>query len=184
MICAQHRRVLLCSARPHPPSSPAMVCSLPLLISSLMLIRVISAYSFAIQRWQLPLSIPAHKRHFGADRKGDFFPHKERTWKPHIHKILETAPTADPNTVTISNQPRGNEVPVTTLTGRTLQSLGLKCVPIFPTAAQCLCLHISQVMATFSSLATRQPQLLPQNPLHPALPQQIQRPVESLVLGR
>ncbi|TBU39546.1 polyubiquitin-tagged protein recognition complex Npl4 component [Dichomitus squalens] len=43
-----------------------------------------------------------------------------------IAKILETAPEADPHTVTISNQPRGNEVPVTTLTGRNLQSLGFK----------------------------------------------------------
>ncbi|KAM5532765.1 hypothetical protein V8D89_013562 [Ganoderma adspersum] len=41
-----------------------------------------------------------------------------------IAKILETSPTADPNTITLSNQPRGNEVPITTLAGRNLQSLG------------------------------------------------------------
>ncbi|KAI8983421.1 polyubiquitin-tagged protein recognition complex Npl4 component [Trametes punicea] len=43
-----------------------------------------------------------------------------------LSKILETAPKADPSTVTISNQPRGNEVLVTTLAGRNLQSLGFK----------------------------------------------------------
>ncbi|RPD58377.1 polyubiquitin-tagged protein recognition complex Npl4 component [Lentinus tigrinus ALCF2SS1-6] len=43
-----------------------------------------------------------------------------------VAKILETAPEADPHTVTISDQPRGNEVPVTTLSGRDLQTLGLK----------------------------------------------------------
>ncbi|KAH9846162.1 NPL4 family, putative zinc binding region-domain-containing protein, partial [Lenzites betulinus] len=44
-----------------------------------------------------------------------------------LAKILETASDADPSTVTISNQPRGNEVLVSTLKGKTLQSLGLKC---------------------------------------------------------
>ncbi|KAH9853016.1 polyubiquitin-tagged protein recognition complex Npl4 component [Lenzites betulinus] len=43
-----------------------------------------------------------------------------------LAKILETASDADPSTVTISNQPRGNEVLVSTLKGKTLQSLGLK----------------------------------------------------------
>ncbi|KAJ7225887.1 NPL4 family-domain-containing protein [Mycena pura] len=42
-----------------------------------------------------------------------------------VVKILETAPDADPSTVTISNQPRGNEVLFSTLKGRSLQSLGL-----------------------------------------------------------
>ncbi|KAF8641129.1 hypothetical protein AX17_000771 [Amanita inopinata Kibby_2008] len=42
-----------------------------------------------------------------------------------LNKILETSPGADPSTVTISNQPRGNEVRILTLKGRTLQSLGL-----------------------------------------------------------
>lgn len=40
-------------------------------------------------------------------------------------KILETANDVDPSTVTISNQPRGNEVKLITLAGRTLKSLGL-----------------------------------------------------------
>ncbi|KAI0336196.1 polyubiquitin-tagged protein recognition complex Npl4 component [Cubamyces sp. BRFM 1775] len=43
-----------------------------------------------------------------------------------LSKVLETSPDADPSTVTISNQPRGNEVPVSTLEGRNLQALGLK----------------------------------------------------------
>ncbi|KAI0359004.1 polyubiquitin-tagged protein recognition complex Npl4 component [Trametes cingulata] len=43
-----------------------------------------------------------------------------------VSKILETSPDADPSTITISNQPRGNEVPASTLTGRNLQALGLK----------------------------------------------------------
>ncbi|KAJ7785914.1 NPL4 family-domain-containing protein [Mycena metata] len=42
-----------------------------------------------------------------------------------LAKILETAPDADPSTLTISNQPRGNEAKFSTLTGRSLQSLGL-----------------------------------------------------------
>ncbi|KAJ7169498.1 NPL4 family-domain-containing protein [Mycena filopes] len=42
-----------------------------------------------------------------------------------LAKILETAPDADPSTLTISNQPRGNEANFSTLTGRSLQSLGL-----------------------------------------------------------
>ncbi|KAI0079865.1 polyubiquitin-tagged protein recognition complex Npl4 component [Panus rudis PR-1116 ss-1] len=42
------------------------------------------------------------------------------------NKILETTENADPATLAISNQPRGNETLVTTLQGHTLQSLGLK----------------------------------------------------------
>lgn len=41
----------------------------------------------------------------------------------------------DPASLTISNQPRGNETLVTRLTGRTLQSLGLKCVQLPPLPA-------------------------------------------------
>lgn len=44
----------------------------------------------------------------------------------HNLKILETAPNADPASITISNQPRGNEAQVSTLRGRTLQNLGLQ----------------------------------------------------------
>ncbi|KAI0768630.1 polyubiquitin-tagged protein recognition complex Npl4 component [Trametes elegans] len=43
-----------------------------------------------------------------------------------LAKVVETSPNADPSTITISNQPRGNEVLVSTLTGRNLQSLGFK----------------------------------------------------------
>ncbi|KIK26619.1 hypothetical protein PISMIDRAFT_265078 [Pisolithus microcarpus 441] len=43
-----------------------------------------------------------------------------------VDKILETTQGADPSSVTISNQPRGNETPISRLKGRTLQSLGLK----------------------------------------------------------
>ncbi|KAI0666300.1 polyubiquitin-tagged protein recognition complex Npl4 component [Trametes maxima] len=43
-----------------------------------------------------------------------------------LAKILETAPDADPASLTISNQPRGNEVLVSTLTGQNLQTLGFK----------------------------------------------------------
>lgn len=42
-----------------------------------------------------------------------------------LAKILETAPDADPLTLTISNQPRGNEADFSSLKGRSLQSLGL-----------------------------------------------------------
>ncbi|KAH9845981.1 hypothetical protein C2E23DRAFT_863321, partial [Lenzites betulinus] len=52
-----------------------------------------------------------------------------------LAKILETASDADPSTVTISNQPRGNEVLVSTLKGKTLQSLGLKAACIGSTGA-------------------------------------------------
>jgi nuclear protein localization family protein 4 len=45
-----------------------------------------------------------------------------------ICQIIETAPDADFSTITISNQPRGNEVPLTSLKGRTLKGLGLKWV--------------------------------------------------------
>ncbi|OCH88601.1 polyubiquitin-tagged protein recognition complex Npl4 component [Obba rivulosa] len=41
-------------------------------------------------------------------------------------KILETAPDADPNSLQISNRPRGNEVSVSSLKGRNLESLGFK----------------------------------------------------------
>ncbi|KII93717.1 hypothetical protein PLICRDRAFT_152716 [Plicaturopsis crispa FD-325 SS-3] len=43
-----------------------------------------------------------------------------------VSKILETAPDADRSTITISNQPRGNETHVAKLKGRNLQNLGLK----------------------------------------------------------
>ncbi|KAI6153385.1 NPL4 family-domain-containing protein [Pisolithus tinctorius] len=43
-----------------------------------------------------------------------------------LNKILETTQDADPSSITISNQPRGNETPISRLKGRTLQSLGLK----------------------------------------------------------
>ncbi|EKM60763.1 uncharacterized protein PHACADRAFT_246881 [Phanerochaete carnosa HHB-10118-sp] len=43
-----------------------------------------------------------------------------------VSKILEIAQDADPNALTISNQPRGNEVLVSTLKGRSLESLGIK----------------------------------------------------------
>jgi nuclear protein localization family protein 4 len=41
---------------------------------------------------------------------------------------MSTAPDADPLSITISNQPRGNEVNITRLKSRTLQNLGLKYV--------------------------------------------------------
>ncbi|KAI0803035.1 NPL4 family-domain-containing protein [Irpex lacteus] len=42
-----------------------------------------------------------------------------------VAKILETASDADPDTLAISNQPRGNETLASTLKNRTLQSLGI-----------------------------------------------------------
>ncbi|KAI0052906.1 polyubiquitin-tagged protein recognition complex Npl4 component [Auriscalpium vulgare] len=42
-----------------------------------------------------------------------------------VAKILETTVDADPSTLAISNQPRGNETLVSTLVGRDLQGLGL-----------------------------------------------------------
>ncbi|KIY67449.1 polyubiquitin-tagged protein recognition complex, Npl4 component [Cylindrobasidium torrendii FP15055 ss-10] len=42
-----------------------------------------------------------------------------------LNKIIESSPNADPNTITISDQPRGNEVPLLSLSGRTIQHLGL-----------------------------------------------------------
>ncbi|KAI0029157.1 polyubiquitin-tagged protein recognition complex Npl4 component [Vararia minispora EC-137] len=42
------------------------------------------------------------------------------------HKILETTSNADPSTLAISSQPRGGETILSTLIGRTLQSLGLR----------------------------------------------------------
>lgn len=49
---------------------------------------------------------------------------------PHSFKlqILETTVDADPASITISNKPRGNETPVSTLKGRNLQDLGLRSV--------------------------------------------------------
>jgi hypothetical protein len=41
-------------------------------------------------------------------------------------KIIETSPDADQSTLTISNQPRGNEVQMSSLKGRNIQSLGFK----------------------------------------------------------
>ncbi|KAA1468500.1 polyubiquitin-tagged protein recognition complex Npl4 component [Dentipellis sp. KUC8613] len=43
-----------------------------------------------------------------------------------VSKILETTVDADPSTLAISNQPRGNETLVSSLAGRSLQVLGLK----------------------------------------------------------
>ncbi|EGO02804.1 hypothetical protein SERLA73DRAFT_119835 [Serpula lacrymans var. lacrymans S7.3] len=43
-----------------------------------------------------------------------------------VNKILETTVDADPSTLTISNQPRGNETKVSGLRGRSLEALGLK----------------------------------------------------------
>ncbi|KAL1740782.1 NPL4 family-domain-containing protein [Schizophyllum fasciatum] len=43
-----------------------------------------------------------------------------------LNRILETAPNIDKSTVTISNQPRGNEAPISALLGKSLEKLGLK----------------------------------------------------------
>ncbi|KAK7064546.1 nuclear protein localization protein 4 [Favolaschia claudopus] len=43
-----------------------------------------------------------------------------------LAKILDTAPNADVSTLTISNQPRGNEANLSSLKARSLESLGLK----------------------------------------------------------
>lgn len=44
-------------------------------------------------------------------------------------QIVESIkPDADPSTITISNQPRGGETKVTTLKGKDLKTLGIKCV--------------------------------------------------------
>ncbi|THH01499.1 hypothetical protein EW026_g1189 [Hermanssonia centrifuga] len=43
-----------------------------------------------------------------------------------VTKILETTTDADPETLTISDQPRGNEQLVSALKGRSLESLGIK----------------------------------------------------------
>ncbi|KAK7694263.1 hypothetical protein QCA50_001443 [Cerrena zonata] len=43
-----------------------------------------------------------------------------------VEKILGTTENADPSTLAISNQPRGNETLVSTLQGQTLQGIGLK----------------------------------------------------------
>ncbi|KAG1801358.1 NPL4 family-domain-containing protein [Suillus plorans] len=43
-----------------------------------------------------------------------------------VNKILETTVDADPVSLTVSDQPRGNETLVSTLKGRNLQTLGLK----------------------------------------------------------
>ncbi|KAF8922239.1 NPL4 family-domain-containing protein [Mucidula mucida] len=42
-----------------------------------------------------------------------------------LSKILEASPNADPTTMTISDQPRGNEVPIVSLKGRNLKSIGV-----------------------------------------------------------
>ncbi|KAJ7693672.1 NPL4 family-domain-containing protein [Mycena rosella] len=57
-----------------------------------------------------------------------------------LAKILETAPDADPESLTISNQPRGNEAKFSSLKGRSLQSLGLN--------------HADLVFVTYQSVAT------------------------------
>jgi hypothetical protein len=41
---------------------------------------------------------------------------------------METVDNADPATVMISNQPRGNEAQLLGLKGRSLKNIGLKCV--------------------------------------------------------
>ena len=41
-------------------------------------------------------------------------------------QILDTTVDADPASLAISNQPRGNETLVSSLTGRDLKSLGLR----------------------------------------------------------
>lgn len=46
----------------------------------------------------------------------------------HVVQIVETTTDCDVSTLAISNQPRGNETPVSTLKGRNLQALGLSCV--------------------------------------------------------
>ncbi|TRM65993.1 NPL4 family-domain-containing protein [Schizophyllum amplum] len=43
-----------------------------------------------------------------------------------LEKIIESSPNANRDTVTISNQPRGNEAPISTLLGKSLEKLGLK----------------------------------------------------------
>ena len=43
-----------------------------------------------------------------------------------LQQVLETATDADPNSLTLSDQPRGNETPASTLTGRTLEQLGIQ----------------------------------------------------------
>lgn len=43
-------------------------------------------------------------------------------------QILSTAINPDVSTMTISNQPRGNEVKISSLEGRTIRNLGLKYV--------------------------------------------------------
>ncbi|KAH9178915.1 polyubiquitin-tagged protein recognition complex Npl4 component [Lactarius sanguifluus] len=43
-----------------------------------------------------------------------------------VAKILETTDNADPATLAISNQPRGNETLISTLRGRSLKSLGIR----------------------------------------------------------
>jgi len=50
--------------------------------------------------------------------------------KPDVSslQILETASNPDASTMTISNQPRGNEVKISSLRGRTIRNLGLKYV--------------------------------------------------------
>ena len=45
-----------------------------------------------------------------------------------LFQVLETTTDADPDSLTVSNQPRGNETLVSTLGGRTLESLGIKYV--------------------------------------------------------
>ncbi|KAF9452572.1 polyubiquitin-tagged protein recognition complex, Npl4 component [Macrolepiota fuliginosa MF-IS2] len=42
-----------------------------------------------------------------------------------LDKVLSTAADVDPSSITISNQPRGNEIKIEVLKGRTLQNLGL-----------------------------------------------------------
>ncbi len=47
----------------------------------------------------------------------------------YVSQIIESIkPDADPLTITISNQPRGGEMKITTLKGKDLKSLGIKYV--------------------------------------------------------
>ncbi|KAJ7630580.1 NPL4 family-domain-containing protein [Roridomyces roridus] len=76
-----------------------------------------------------------------------------------LAKILETAPDADPSTFTISNQPRGNEAKFSTLTGRSLQSLGLNHADLvfigYQTKASTASSSSAQPTATVPDTATR-----------------------------
>ena len=87
-----------------------------------------------IKRRQLSLRGPAHNRYIRVGGQSTYLEHL--IWSrvlAHIRslsKILETTTDADASTLAISNQPRGNETLVSTLKGRNLANLGLKCAPL------------------------------------------------------